>query len=164
MLPKGYEFAYRANESINTSSASNPPNAAVAGDFPFDADLSDKEREKILEKDPLAFYVRPKRKPKVLIIGPAEWPTEDLVAIKDQLASRDINATTFRAENLPVDQVLESISNCDCVVLVTGAEAASWGKNNRLRITATADRLEKRWRVLEDTTWSGAADAASKLL
>jgi hypothetical protein len=160
---KGYGFATSANASLQVDTAA--PVRAIAGDFPLDSHLTDDEREEILEKNPLAFYVRPERQPMVLIVGPAEWAIEDLVGIKDYLSRHRIKATTYRpVDGLTLDDVVTSLNVCDCIVLVTGTEPNSWGSINQGKIKAAAERLDKRSRILSETTWMGAADAASALV
>jgi hypothetical protein len=110
-------------------------------------------------------YVSPKRQPTVLIVGPAEWSTDDLVFIKDYLAQFKVSATTYRPDGgLSVDDVITLLPHRNALVLITGEEPQSWGNIHRRRIQAAAEESGIRWRILPQSHPVGAADAASALV
>ncbi len=147
-MTKGSGFAAGANVSIEHPQV---PRIALSVD---DAEAG----ETIVD----APYVAPKKLPRVLIVGPIEWRVTDLQFIQEYLSNRDINATTFRAEDLTLNDVVNAMTEtCVCVVLVTGAHAHSWGNTNRRKIEAAAAERDISFRLLGDTNAITAADEAS---
>jgi hypothetical protein len=166
MSLKGYGFAANANCSITTAGPESTP-ATIAGNLPFDSELSEEDRKKILEKDPLAFYQRPERVSSVVVFGSVRWTVEELPQLRGIIEEVGMRATTFRPEpGFSADDAVHAMENRHGVILVIETEDRhAWGHRHRKTLeTAAAERnIPFQILSLEQVTPQMAAEAAIKL-
>ncbi|OGG54613.1 hypothetical protein A3C20_00980 [Candidatus Kaiserbacteria bacterium RIFCSPHIGHO2_02_FULL_55_25] len=101
---------------------------------------------------------------RVLVVGPEDWTTDDIVFLKDYLHKRGIVAKTFRAdEGIEVGHVIEAIANVDAFVLVLGTDQRGWCNRHSGRLSIAAQLATVKFKSMAYVGPVHAADTAQVL-